>query len=260
VATRNFVGSVFRDVGLPNTIVSDRNTRFTTSLRTALHAALGTYLIFGSLHHHNTTSNVECVNGVITEVAIAGNSSDNWLELVQLVEFAINDSASTLGSGYTQFYADRGQYPRTGAQAPLPARCARLCCLPGSGEVAAHLMARITAQVLALLQEQQDRRKAALDAHRRDVQLAVGDEVLLDTEHTPLPSRSLLSPNWQWMGPFAVLAQLETAPNTYLLDLPPAWRLVTVPRRSTWSACSSGSLPSRIPDIECRTFDIERNI
>ena len=50
-------------------------------------------------------------------------------------------------------------------------------------------MARITAEVLALLQEQQDRRKAEQDAHRRDVQLAVGDEVLLDTEHTPLPSR-----------------------------------------------------------------------
>ena len=45
----------------------------------------------------------------------------------------------------------------------------------------------------ALLQERQDRRKAELDAHRRDVQFAVGGEVLLDTEHTPLPSRSLLS-------------------------------------------------------------------
>ncbi len=46
------------------------------------------------------------------------------------------------------------------------------------------------------------------DAHRDrwDVRFAVGDEptVLLDTEHTPLPSRSLLSP--RWMGPFKVLA------------------------------------------------------
>jgi hypothetical protein len=87
-------------------------------------------------------------------------------------------------------------------------------------------MAHITAEVQALLrlQGQQDRNKAALDAHRRDVQLAIGDEVLLDTEHTPLPSRSLLIP--RWMGPFTVLAQ--TAPNTFLLDrdLPTTWRVV----------------------------------
>ena len=40
-----------------------------------------------------------------------------------------------------------------------------------------------------LLQEWQDRRKAELDAHRRDVRrcFAVSDEVLLDTKHTPLP-------------------------------------------------------------------------
>jgi hypothetical protein len=47
------------------------------------------------------------------------------------------------------------------------------------------------------------------------VQFAVGDEVLLDTENTPLPSRLLLSP--RWMGPFKVLAC--PAPNTYGLDI-----------------------------------------
>ena len=81
-------------------------------------------------------------------------------------------------------------------------------------------MTRVTAEVRALLQERQDQRKAEHDAHRRDVRFAVGDEVLLDTEHTPLPSRSLLSP--RWMGPFQVLA--IPAPNTYRLDIPATWR------------------------------------
>ena len=74
--------------------------------------------------------------------------------------------------------------------------------------------------MLALLQERQDRRKAELDAHRRDVQFAAGDAVLLDTEHTPLPSLSLLSPRWR--GHFKVFAR--TAPNTYCLDVPATWR------------------------------------
>ena len=34
----------------------------------------------------------------------------------------------------------------------------------------------------------------------------MGDEVLLDTEHTPLPSRPLLPP--RWMGPLKVLVRL----------------------------------------------------
>ena len=66
-------------------------------------------------------------------------------------------------------------------------------------------MDHVTGEVRALLQEHQDRRKAALDQRRRDVSFEVGDEVLLDTTHTPLPSRDKLSA--RWMGPFKILAK-----------------------------------------------------
>ena len=46
-AARNFVASVFRDVGLPDVLVSDRDTRFTSAFWTGLHEALGASLIFG---------------------------------------------------------------------------------------------------------------------------------------------------------------------------------------------------------------------
>ena len=100
-AARNFVASVFRDVGLPDVLVSDRDTRFTSAFSTGLHAALGVSLIFGSPHHNNTTSKVERVNGVIADVlrSFAGERADDWPDFVPLVEFAINDSASSLGSG-----------------------------------------------------------------------------------------------------------------------------------------------------------------
>ena len=63
-AARNFVASVFRDVGLPDVLVSDRDTRFMRAFWTSLHEALRASLIFGSQHHHNTTSKVERVNSV----------------------------------------------------------------------------------------------------------------------------------------------------------------------------------------------------
>ena len=59
---------MLRDVGLPDVLVSDRDTRFTSAFWTGLHAALGASLVYGSQHHHNTTSKVERVNGVIANV------------------------------------------------------------------------------------------------------------------------------------------------------------------------------------------------
>jgi hypothetical protein len=134
-AAHNYVGSVFRDVGLPDVLVSDRDTRFTSAFWTALHAALGSSLIFGSPHHHNTTSKVERVNGVIADVlrAFAGDRGDDWPEFVPLAEFAINDSVSTLGSGYTPFYADRGQHPRRPLTPPAPPPPAPACPAAASG-------------------------------------------------------------------------------------------------------------------------------
>ena len=116
-----------------------------------LHEALGASLIFGSPHHHNTTSKVERFNGVIADVLLsfAGDRCDHWPDLVPLVEFAINDSASSLGSRYTPFYADCGQHPRS----PLTPPAGRDPAVPaGSGKAAATLMGRVTAEVRALLQ------------------------------------------------------------------------------------------------------------
>ena len=63
---RNLVVLVLRVVGLPDVLVSDRDTRWK-----GLHAAQGASLTLGSQHHHNTTCWVERVNGVIADVLSA---------------------------------------------------------------------------------------------------------------------------------------------------------------------------------------------
>jgi len=219
MAAANFVGSVFRDVGLPDCIVSDRDTRFVAEFWTSLHDCLGTRLVFGTPHHHKTTAKVERVNGVVGDAlrAFVSDRQDNWDELIPLVEFALNDSASVLGCGYTPFFMDRGCHPRRPLAPPLvPTDSAGKL-----GEDLARLMDHVTGEVRALLQEAQDERRQLRDQGRRAVVFAVGDEVLLDTSFAPLPSRGILSA--RWMGPFKVLGP-ASAPNTYLLDLPATWR------------------------------------
>ena len=106
MAAADFVGSVFKDVGLLDCIVSNHDTRFVDELWTVLSETLGTSLVFGTPHHHQTTSKVELVS------AFVNNKADNWDELIPLVEFALNDSASVLGCCYTLFFMDWGQHPR----------------------------------------------------------------------------------------------------------------------------------------------------
>ena len=113
---------MFRDVGLPDTfkLVSDRDTRFTSEFWTSLHAALGTSLIFGSPHHHNTNARTERVNADVLR-SFVSERQDNWPSLIPLVEFAINDLASPLGMGYTVHAVLRGSWPlaTSGKQPPV---------------------------------------------------------------------------------------------------------------------------------------------
>ena len=217
---RDFVASVFRDVGVPDCIVSDRDTRLTGKFWPALQAALGSTLLYGSPWHHNTNAKVERVNGVIADVlrSLVNARHDDWPSLLPLVEFAINDSLSALGTGFTPFYADRGQHPRR-PLTPPPGDSAEPC----TGADVASWMAQITSEVRSLLQESQARRKAAEDRRRRDVQFIPGDEVLLEAAHVSSPTliRSKLAE--RWLGPFTITA--VTAPNTYRLALPPKWRM-----------------------------------
>ena len=89
------------------------------------------------------------------------------------------------------------------------------------GEDLAQLMDHVTGEVRCLLHEVQEVWKRGQDRWRQDVVFQAGDEVLLDTTFTPLPSRCLLSARWQ--GPFKVIGP-AAAPNTYQLELPLTWR------------------------------------
>ena len=55
-------------MGLPNALVSDRDTRFASAFWTSLRETPGASRIFGSQHSHSTASSVERVNGVIADV------------------------------------------------------------------------------------------------------------------------------------------------------------------------------------------------
>jgi hypothetical protein len=204
-AARNFVASVFRDVGLPDVLVLDCNMRLTSAFWTGLPDALGATLIFGLQLHHNTTSKdckVERVNGVIVDVLCSFDSerANDWPALVPLVEFAINDSASPLGSAPVGLHA---LLRRLRPAPPPPADTCRLA-RPGNASgvwrgCSAPDGARDGGGAGAAAGAAGPAQGGARHVQAR--RAVCGDEVLLDMEHTPLPSRSLLSPRWTGRAP-----------------------------------------------------------
>jgi hypothetical protein len=93
----NYVRSVLFDVGLPDMLVSNLDTSFTSALRCLLDGSARCTWRLAHLrlqHHCNSTSKVERVHGIISDVlrAFLGDCGNVWPEFVPLAETAINDS------------------------------------------------------------------------------------------------------------------------------------------------------------------------
>ena len=74
------------------------------------------------------------------------------------------------------------------------------------------------------LQAAQQRQKRFADEHRADVQLAVGEQVLLCTKNIKLKGSTKLLP--RWIGPFKVTECINVV--AYRIDLPPVLKIHNV--------------------------------
>ncbi len=69
-AATNSLSSVFEDVGLPDTLLSDPDIRFKSEFWTTLHAVLGVSLILCSPYLHNMISRTERVIAVLNALSM----------------------------------------------------------------------------------------------------------------------------------------------------------------------------------------------
>ena len=130
-----FLNTVFRLHGLPKTIVSDRDPRFTSAFWTQLFSSLGTRLNMSTTSHPETDGQTERVNRVMEDILRSyATSYDQWSDALPLVEFAINNSTHS-STGVTPFYANYARHPRVAASLLGPAGESPL----GGGEDVTHL-------------------------------------------------------------------------------------------------------------------------
>ncbi|GJP44696.1 hypothetical protein CLOM_g4057 [Closterium sp. NIES-68] len=196
-----FVRHIISQHGIPTTLISDRDPKFTSKFWKELMSLLGTKLAMSSVYHPQTDGQTERLNQIVEQLLGAACKDDisKWDLHLPVLEFAYNN-ATHAATGQMPFFLCYGRHPLT-PQKPTTSATVQ----PAHDFITTmHQLWDRTHKRLLDIQQQQKRQA---DRHRNDHTIMVGDQVLLDTRNldiSHLPSK--LRP--RFCGPFLVEAQV----------------------------------------------------
>ena len=208
-----FAREIFRHHGLPVSLVSDRDPRFTSDFWKALFEKLQVKLSMSTADHPQSNGQTERANGSIVQMlrAYSFEQPDTWSTHLPVLEFAYN-SAKNASSGVSPFAAVYGFQPT----APADVYSAG----PAPGETPLLLrLASVQRFIKENLQAAQDAQATRSNASRRDIVYKVGDRVLLRSDQARSSTSVSDSVKLRdiYTGPFPVTA---VGDNFVELDFP----------------------------------------
>jgi hypothetical protein len=221
-----FMREVVRLHGVPDSILSDRDPRFTAHFWRAFWSQLGTTLTMSTAYHPQTDGQTERANRTLEEMLRSRINfrQTDWDEHLAAAELAVNNARQS-STGFSPFYLNYGQE----VQLPLDQAIAGL--RPATNPIAADRIKRLKSDLdLARtnIERAQKRQAKYADQHRRDVKFKIGDQVLLSTEHLRMVGADKRTPkfSFKYLGPFKVKRVVND--NAYELDLPEPLRIYPV--------------------------------
>jgi transposase InsO family protein len=214
----SFILHIVRTDGLPNSIVSDQGSLFTSKFWTHIMGALGMTRNLSTAFYPETDSQTERVNAIMEQYlrAYCNYQQDNWKQLLPIAEFCYNNTQSET-TRVTPFYANYGYYPRfepdlgsVSTEAPEVSEY-----VTALNNLHAELRAKIAYAQAAHVEQ-------ANKTCYPDPVLELGDRVWLRWKHvkTTRPSGKL---DYKSIGPYTVLERVGS--RAYKLDLPPSIQL-----------------------------------
>jgi len=225
VAAR-FRDSVMRLHGAPESIVSDRDTKFTGKFWTSLMSLLGVKLKMSTAFHPQSDGQTERTNRTLEQYLrnYVDYDQKNWDTCLSAAEFAYN-SAQHSSTGLSPFEVCTG---RSLSVAPFAQKTPLLneeAVAPAAKEFIDRFSTLLGIARDRLLRAQQQQ-AAAVNQHRTRVSFEVGDLVLLSTENLrkDIPDGAKVKLTGRRIGPLKVLR--VGLGDSYELELPAAYKSV----------------------------------
>lgn len=214
---QTFIDNVFKNHGLPTSIVSDRDPKFTSTFWRSLCEKLGITQLMSSPWHPSTDGISEKHVQIVSDYLrhFVTHQPERWKKYLPLAQFAHNNSRSA-STQLTPFYMNYGFHPTSPASSGLHTQSP-------PAEDTADIINAIIKQATENMAAAQDRQKAYADAKRRPHTFQHGDMVLLSTKHLKFKgdiTRKLMP---RFVGPFKIIKLVGNA--AVKLELPPNMRV-----------------------------------
>ncbi|KAI3802021.1 hypothetical protein L1987_30143 [Smallanthus sonchifolius] len=213
--TRTYLKKIVSRHGVPISIISDRDARFTSRFWQSLHKALGTRLDMSTAYHPQTDGQTERTIQTLEDMLRAcvidfGNTRESHLPLV---EFSYNNSYHTSIKA-APFEAVYGRKCRS-----------LICCTEvGDSQLTGPELVFETSKKIVQIRNRmaaaRDRQKSYADKRRKPLEFQIGDMVLLKVSPWKgvirFGKRGKLNP--RYVGPFKIMKRV--GPVAYQLNLP----------------------------------------
>jgi RNase H-like domain found in reverse transcriptase/Reverse transcriptase (RNA-dependent DNA polymerase)/Integrase zinc binding domain len=210
-----YVKEVVRLHGLPDSIVSDRDSKFTSKFWRETHRLLGTKLLMSTAFHPQTDGATERANRSIGQVLRTMIQPDqrDWVEKLPMTEFALNSCISS-STGFAPFELNYGFLPMfIGGISPNDE------AKPGIKRFLNQAISNLEMAHDAIIESRVTQTRQANRRRRPEDKISEGDKVYLSTENLSLPKSRTRKLMPKYIGPYKV-TDSHPAESRYTLDLP----------------------------------------
>ena len=225
---RLFFNEVVRLHGVPRSIVSDRDVRFTSKFWKTLSRLMGTTLQFSTAFHPQTDGQTEVTNRTLGNLlrCLVQENSSSWDELLPRAEFAYNATVHR-ATGFSPFQVTTGRTPN------LPVDLINLPNTDAYSQEALSYANDLTAihqQVHERISAYNNKIKLSVDGHRRPREFQEGDLVMIRLRPERYATERAHKLHPRAAGPFRIRRKIN--PNAYDVDIPSDWGIP-----STFNIC-----------------------
>ncbi|GJV97817.1 putative reverse transcriptase domain-containing protein [Tanacetum coccineum] len=213
--TRLYIKEIVSRHGVPISIISDRDSHFTSRFWQSLQSALGTQLDMSTAYHPETDGQSERTIQTLEDMlrACVIDFGKGWERHLPLVEFSYNNSyhASIKAAPFEALY---------GRKCRSPVCWAEVGDVQLTGPEIIHETTEKIVQIRQRLQAARDRQRSYANVRRKPLEFQVGDRVMLKISPRKgvirFGKRGKLNP-W-YIGPFKILKRIGLV--AYKLELP----------------------------------------